>query len=121
MEKSWKIIKFYRKIIKNHEILSQNYVTPNFGFTSIPGVYLKNNYEISSKKARSKIVIFYTISVYLCWKNNFIFSIFERIIFRFSVYLSRKNEAKNDDFFSRPLLAAGWLATGFTVLIVKVI
>ena len=112
-------MKFYRKIMKNHEILSQNYVTPNFGFTSIPGVYLKNNYEISSKKARSKTVIFYTISVYLCWKNNFIFSILERIIFRFSVYLSRKNEAKNDDFFSRPLLA-GWLATGFTVLIVKV-
>ena len=34
-------MKFYRKIIKNHEILSQNYVTPNFGFTSIPGGSLR--------------------------------------------------------------------------------
>ena len=45
-------------------------------------------------------------------------------MFRFSVYLSRKNEAKIDDLFFPTLaclLAAGWLATGFTVLILKVI
>ena len=64
----------------------------------------------------------YTFSMYLCWKSNFIFSILERMFFRLSVYLSRKIVVKNDDFRSRMLLLlAGWLATGFTVLIVKVI
>ena len=71
-------------------------------------------------------IIFYTFSMYLCWKNNFIFPILERMLFRLSVYLSRKIVVKNDDFCSGDLLAcllaaAGWLATGFTVLIVRVI
>ena len=72
-----------------------------------------------------KYDVFDTFFEYLWCKPNFIFSILERILFTILEYLWWKIEAKNDDFRSRSLLVAGWLAgwlaTGFTVLIVKVI
>ena len=45
------------------------------------------------------------------------------MLFRLSVYLSRKIVVKNDDFCSRDYSSwlAGWLATANTVLIAKVI
>ncbi len=72
------------------------------------------NHEFSYKKYDH----LYTFSIYLCWNNNFIFSILERVVFLFSKYLWWKKKRKMKQFCSGALLAClAWLLAKLSSLV----